>query len=174
MSYSGSIACVTLTGDGPASPNTLYFEAFSPELSVYNLGVFTTMRLDIERLVAGALQEAMLDRFYAEADDPGTEGNGSYEDVDGPMPTDGMPDGTTEGQDDPAGPDNVPEAGTDIGQADPEEATEPMKPYNVMDIDFEALMASGQDDPLYPMHKYFSSVEPTPTNEYTGMFRAAI
>ena len=171
MSYSGSIACVTLTGDGPASPNTLYFEAFSPELSVYNLGVFTTMRLDVERLVAGALQEAMLDRFYAEADDPGTEDNGSYEDVDGPMPTDGMPDGTTEGQDDPAGPDNVPEAGTDIGQADPEEATEPMKPYNVMDIDFEALMASGQDDPLYPMHKYFSSVEPTPTNEYTGMFR---
>ena len=103
--------------------------------------------------------------------DPGTEDDGSYEDVDSPMPTDGMPDGTTEGQDDPAGPDNVPEAGTDIGQADPEEATEPMKPYNVMDIDFEALMASGQDDPLYPMHKYFSSVEPTPTNEYTGMFR---
>ena len=42
---------------------------------------------------------------------------------------------------------------------------------HVMEIDFEALMERDQDDPvLTDMHEYFSKVEPTAENEWTGRF----
>ncbi|MCA1781528.1 MAG: LTA synthase family protein [Dermatophilaceae bacterium] len=41
---------------------------------------------------------------------------------------------------------------------------------NVMDIDFERLMAEAGSDELSAMHQYFAMREPTTKNEYTGMF----
>ncbi len=41
---------------------------------------------------------------------------------------------------------------------------------NVLDIDFDSLIANAPDDELRAMHEYFSSVPPTKQNEYTGMF----
>ena len=41
---------------------------------------------------------------------------------------------------------------------------------NVMDIDFEGLMAGERDQTLLGMHEYFSARKPTMRNEYTGMF----
>ena len=41
---------------------------------------------------------------------------------------------------------------------------------NVMDIDFETLIANAPNDTIKKMHEYFSSVTPTKQNEYTGMF----
>jgi len=41
---------------------------------------------------------------------------------------------------------------------------------NVMDIDFTALAEQETDPTLQKMHTYFSSVEPTRRNEYTGRF----
>lgn len=42
---------------------------------------------------------------------------------------------------------------------------------HVMDIDFEALIQRDKDDPtLTDMHQYFSKVEPTPENQWTGRF----
>lgn len=41
---------------------------------------------------------------------------------------------------------------------------------NVMDIDFDALLAGTSDKTLTAMHQYFSSRTPTSQNEYTGMF----
>lgn len=42
---------------------------------------------------------------------------------------------------------------------------------HVMDIDFEALLERDGDDPvLADMHQYFSKVEPTAENEWTGRF----
>jgi hypothetical protein len=189
MSYFFSVACVAFTGDEPASQNTLYFETFSPELSVDKLGVLTTIRLDVERLAAGALEEALLDRMCAETEERDIEDwyAGSNDKAGNTVWPGGIPDGTTGsslsgtpggtpdsapmGGNDPADPDGLP--GTEAGGVgtDPKEPAEPVKPYNVMDIDFDALMASGKNDPLYPLHQYFSSVEPTPTNEYTGIFK---
>lgn len=40
----------------------------------------------------------------------------------------------------------------------------------VMDIDFESLMASAPSDTVKEMHQYFSAVTPTKKNEYSGMF----
>ena len=41
---------------------------------------------------------------------------------------------------------------------------------NVMDIDFDALIANESDNTVKGMHQYFQSVEPTNKNAYTGMF----
>lgn len=42
--------------------------------------------------------------------------------------------------------------------------------YNAMDIDFEALLANESDETIRNMHIYFSSLEPSCKNEYTGKF----
>jgi len=42
---------------------------------------------------------------------------------------------------------------------------------NIMDIDFNKLIESETDENIIAMHKYFSSVEPTNKNEYTGIFK---
>lgn len=42
---------------------------------------------------------------------------------------------------------------------------------NVMNIDFDTLIANETDKKLLDMHKYFSTVEPTLQNEYTGIFK---
>lgn len=42
---------------------------------------------------------------------------------------------------------------------------------NIMDIDFNKLIESETNENIIAMHKYFSSVEPTNKNEYTGIFK---
>lgn len=173
ITHSFSVVCVALTGDSPTSQNSIYFDVFSPDISVERLGVLTTVRLDVERLAVNKLQDAFSDGLLAAENGP--EGNGT----DNSSPNTGGADtGTVAGSTGSAtgyqaggasgGQDAVPPG--ENASAEPAEPAEPVKPYNVMDIDFETLLAAGESDPLYPLHKYFSSVEPTATNEYTGMF----
>ena len=42
--------------------------------------------------------------------------------------------------------------------------------YNVMDIDFDTLIANEKNKTIKSMHEYFNSVKPTNKNDYTGMF----
>ena len=42
---------------------------------------------------------------------------------------------------------------------------------NVMNIDFNSLIANEEDKNIKQMHEYFSSLTPTLKNEYTGMFK---
>lgn len=42
--------------------------------------------------------------------------------------------------------------------------------YNVMDIDFETLIANSPNNTITGLHQYFSTVPPTQKNQYTGMF----
>ncbi|MBR5869207.1 MAG: LTA synthase family protein [Clostridia bacterium] len=41
---------------------------------------------------------------------------------------------------------------------------------NVMEIDFDSLIATEKDDDVRAMHEYFSTQEPTLKNEHTGLF----
>jgi lipoteichoic acid synthase len=43
--------------------------------------------------------------------------------------------------------------------------------YNVLNIDFESLIANEKDEILRNMHRYFQSVPPTQQNEYTGKYK---
>ncbi|WP_353892389.1 sulfatase-like hydrolase/transferase [Proteinivorax hydrogeniformans] len=42
--------------------------------------------------------------------------------------------------------------------------------HNVLDIDFETLIANEEDESILQLHKYFSSAEPTAKNEFTGKY----
>ena len=229
-SYLASIICVNLTGDGPVSQSTLYYTAYSPEMSAGKLGLLTTMRLDFQRLAAGTLRsiadsgtekrESGSGGRYAgnSADEgmPAEKGAGSVATADkakdgagveagsaGKQGTAAGKEGGSAGKQDGAagkqgggangdagggsrtgdaagagartGEGAATGAGVSAGagagavsEAVPEEA---LKPFNTMDIDFAALMTGGKEDPYYPLHKYFSSVSPTATNQYTGMFK---
>ena len=70
------------------------------------------------------------------------------------------------------------QAPTDIGdpnggdqQSDPTDYGSKEYDYNVMDIDFDALIASSPNNTITGLHQYFSTVAPTQKNEYTGMFK---
>ncbi|SMC57602.1 LTA synthase family protein [Papillibacter cinnamivorans] len=49
--------------------------------------------------------------------------------------------------------------------------TETVYGYNVMDIDFDSLMASETNETLLSMDQYFSSLTPTLKNEKTGIYQ---
>ena len=159
--YSVAIISVSLTGDSPASQNSLYYKVSSPELSVNKLGLLTTMRLDLGRLVSGKLGNNFAGGATAkenESSSTGTEYGDSSTSV----------NGTQTQSVESAAQDETSEGSTVDAETTP---AIPVKPYNIMDIDFETLLASGQEDSLFSMHKYFSTVQPTATNEYTGMFK---
>lgn len=64
---------------------------------------------------------------------------------------------------------------TTTDPAETTETTQPPPPIeygdNVMDIDFDTLIATETDADILAAHKYFSSLTPTKQNEYTGMFK---
>ena len=181
ITYSSAVVCVSLTGDDPTSQNSLYFGEVSPELSVNKLGVLTTMRLDLQKLAADALNIDISGNLLADGRDKENNASGFQKEAgeksgnDGTAPEGSSVAGNADAEDNPAGNEGAGAAGTGSDGKGTEgagvSADIPGKPYNIMDIDFETLLASGESDPLYPMHKYFSSVEPTATNKYTGMFK---
>ncbi len=124
--------------------------------SSMNFGIMTSTRLGLQLLMRG---------------DSTVEPGGDIvnpDDIDNPfldLPGNN-PGGTGTGTgDDP---------GTETG--DPGDVTEPPLPPvplgdNVMDIDFEKLIAEETDKTIKDMHQYFSSLKPTAKNAYTGFFK---
>lgn len=53
------------------------------------------------------------------------------------------------------------------GEEEPEEIIE----YNVMDIDFDELIAGESNATIKDMHNYFKNVKPTKKNEFTGKYK---
>lgn len=53
---------------------------------------------------------------------------------------------------------------------DPPEEEEPIR-FNMIDIDFEALISAEEDETLKEMHAYFGSLQPSKQNEYTGKYQ---
>ncbi len=69
---------------------------------------------------------------------------------------------------------NPPQPDNNEDEPDPDQPdVEPEKPieYNILQIDFDALMASETDKTVQSLHTYFSAVEPTKKNDKTGMFK---
>lgn len=56
--------------------------------------------------------------------------------------------------------------------SEPPEATEPEADAgpNVLNLDFDALIAGEDNEEIRQMHEYFNSIQPTNKNEKTGMF----
>lgn len=145
-----AIVCVNLTGNGAVSQRTLYYGAFSPALSAGRLGLLTTMRLDVSKLLfsAEAGTDTVADAAGNAAAVPAGAAGTEPETEKAPVSA-----GKTQGA-----------AATD-GPAVFEEKDQ------ILDIDFAALAADETNPALKDMHGYFSRVEPTKTNQYTGIFK---
>ena len=103
------------------SDYNLYHKVNAIKLMVDRLGLFTSMRLDIKRILFGFNSDnSFIDVTYEEQDN--------------------------------------------------EEKIDKTR-YNMLDIDWETLIANETDDQIKQMHEYFSSITPTNKNEYTGLFK---
>lgn len=151
-SYGFSILCVNITRGSDFSQYTLYYKAAIPELSVGKLGLLTTMRLDLKRLV-----------FGFEQNDDGLE---AFVEKDDTVSSAAVSATATPGAGNAGGKDKE-------GQTPEPTATAAIPEYgkNVLDIDFNSLIASEKDKSIIDMHKYFSDVEPASKNKYTGIFK---
>ncbi len=182
LSHGISILCVNLTGDSNISQHTLYYRTYSPQLSVGRLGLLTTMRLDLQRLVLGddgmAAIEAINEGVEPTAPPAAVKGVQS-----GDSPSDAGGDSDeaennnsreeSDGNEDSNEDSNEETEGAEIpGETKEAEAVkEPEYGDNTLEIDFDSLMADEKDPAILDMHKYFSSVEPTRQNAYTGLFK---
>ena len=57
VTHFGSVLCTYLTGKDAFSPYDMYFRTISVDYSVDNLGMLTTMRLDVQRTLTGFTQQ---------------------------------------------------------------------------------------------------------------------
>ena len=140
--FTGTVMGVYINTTGIMSYRYVYFDTFSPILSVPRFGALTTMGLDIQNMIFPEHNKIpAIDLLPKPSDD---EPAAEYDD-------------DTENNDD-----------TDIDVVEPE----PVSYYpNVLEIDFEALIENETDATIQDMHRYFSELEPTNKNEYTGMFK---
>lgn len=147
--YIGGLSTIWFSGHEQNSAYDLYFETRDPILSVDRLGMFTTMRLDFQRLVTGWSPAQHVPVIsVAEPDSSSDSDHEENSDQDG---SDHNPE------------DDLSE--TALVEPEKEEIN-----YNILDIDYEELIANETDDTIKQMHQYFSNVEPTAENDYTGKF----
>ncbi len=125
------------------TPYSMYYNMSYPEFSVNNIGLLTTIRVDIKRMLFGF--EPKLDMQVAE-DDIQIETSEAIETTSPVVET------TTSETTEPI--------------------IIPPKVYekNVLQIDFEQLIQQETDKTLLEMHQYFNGVTPTMQNEMTGKF----
>lgn len=138
-----AVSAVKLSKYGDLSPAYLYSDTFIIDASVNKFGVLTTMRLDIKHLLGGSPAASL-----AEDDELGDDEK-KFEHID--------EDSSEKGKrsaDYAAYSNSTNEGG-----------------FNVMNIDFESLIADEEDEELKEMHEYFMNVEPTAKNDHTGRFR---
>ena len=139
----GSIALINFGDKSENSPYTLYYNVHYPEFSVINLGVLTFMRIDAQRSIVGW--------------EPKLEQVDFSEEIEIPLKADPKPSSGTYGKE------NFIE--------DFESQTPKPIVYNIMDIDFDALIAAETDETIVEMHQYFKTVEPTAQNKHTGLYK---
>ncbi len=135
-----SVIIVLGSTGGILSASALYTTSFTPNMSVLNFGLFTTTRLETQRLIAP--------NYYANM-----ENNAHAIPVLGTVQEEN--DETHQQQESEQTATQVPSENFDA---------------NILEIDFSSLIAQENVSEIQQMHEYFSQREPTYQNEYTGMF----
>ena len=143
------IGSILLNNTGTLSLRAIYQERFVLPLAIQNFGMLTGTRLDVQYSLFGR-----------------PEG-----DIAGAMEILGI---TDEEEPEPIEEDNEPEPpenGDNGEEYEPIEIEEPVVfGYNILDIDFEALLETETRESVREMHLFFSSREGSRQNEFTGMF----
>lgn len=142
-------------GTGAATPYDLYHNNADSYLSINRLGVATAFRLDVTRLIAGEQPQGSIDLNTPTVTMPPltqpttaptqpTESTGNLESTD-PSQTEPSTEPVTE----------------------PTIDTSP----NVLDIDFDSLIAGESNSAIREVHQFFQSRTPSNKNEKTGIFK---
>lgn len=139
-----AVLSLNVPTSGLMSMREIYRQSFIPDLTVSNFGLLTTLRLDITMGLVGL--EETEDVFFEPA----------------VAPLQSAQEGTP-----PVQSTTPPATGTDTEETS---ATPIVYEANVMDIDFETLIAEETDSSLAKIHTYIASKTPTLQNEYTGIF----
>lgn len=151
ISYLSALFCVNCTGNSPVSQKTQYHQMASLELSISKLGLLTSMRLDLKHLLFGTNEQ--------DSNKRNTLTVNAFNQMDvkavSATPINVMTDVSTSAA---------------ASLSTPEPPKGPLEIYNMMDIDFESIIAAETNEDLLEMHQYFQVVPPTERNEYTGMF----
>ncbi len=156
ISHIIALLCVNFTREISFSQYTLYYKSAIPDLSIRKLGLMTTMRLDLKRLLFG-FEHTDDGQDLPDNNDEGESVSGEvYNRETTPLPT-------TSVKSTNAIPDPEPTASQ----------TPPTFGKNIINIDFNSLIANEKDKTIVDMHKYFSSLLPTDKNKYTGIFKGS-
>lgn len=151
----GSMLVVQLIGIGVIhvgnkdqhSAYDLYYHHNYPKLATQKLGLITTMRLDLQRLLTNWSPTLTAPPVH-DSTGPGENENDEKD----------TEEASDYGED----------ASDNASNADEEAVEEPE--YNVLDIDFDSLIEEENNNTIKEMHEYFSSVEPTQKNDHTGKY----
>lgn len=149
---------VAASDDGLYSPYKLMQNYQSVDMSVRKLGILETLYLE---LFNGDSKGKV--NFQSEGDNPlYVDGTDPFGD---PIDTTEDPNATTE------------EVTTEEVTTEEVTTEEPTTEVvidtspNVLDIDFDKLIAEEDDSDIIALHEYIKTVTPTNKNEYTGMFK---
>lgn len=139
----GLVLCLGLFGTGDMSAYDLYHNNADSYFSVNRLGLLTAFRLDVTRQITGfeSAGSISLSETTAPTAPPTTEAT-EPEQTHQTLPT--------------------------------EETTAPTEPpivYNMLDIDFEALIGQEENADIREVHQYFAGRSASEQNEYTGIFK---
>lgn len=139
-------------GTEDMSAYNLYHYNSDSYLSINKLGLLTGFRLDLTRYFTGNEPEGTLN-------------------LDATMPSINWPfmttqPGSSESSSSQSHPSGVTVPDTEPIITEPPIDTSP----NILDIDFENLIANESDDTIKQMHQYFSQRTASSKNEYTGIF----
>lgn len=129
----------------------LYYHTSDSYYGINKLGLFTGFRLDLTRYFTGNEPEGTLNLG-------GTAPSINWPFMTTPTTGNNSPTGTYPGGATPPV--------TDPIVTEPPIDTSP----NVLDIDFDTLIANESDSSIRQMHQYFSQRDPSAKNEYTGIF----
>lgn len=138
-------------GKDTFSAYDMYHNSPDAYYGINKLGLLTGFRLDAARLITGDEPEGTLD-------------------LEATMPSFNLPPLPTTTRPIVSSSATLP-SGSEIPTTVPEPTEPPIDTSpNVLDIDFEALIAGEDDKTIRQMHQYFASRTPTNKNEYTGIF----
>lgn len=152
---------VKAADSGQLSTEFLYSESIIPDLSVERFGLLTTTRLDLKHLVFGfegeapELEEDSREHTAESSRSPATNSAVSQS-------------GSSQGT---AGTSDAERLQAASGSTAAAPVSAEQLEYNVMNIDFDRLMAEETDPEILNMHKFFKNVQPTKKNEYTGRYK---
>ena len=149
----GLLLCLPLFGGtGDLSAYDLYYSNEDAFYSVNKLGLLTAFRLDVSRQLSGTQLDGNLD--LGGSDDLG------WGDL--------IPPETSE-------PEQMDDTTQPSGDSTEPSETVPTEPPidtspNILDIDFESLIAGESNSKIAEVHEYFANRTASNKNEYTGMF----